>query len=954
MKKILIAILLLVPLIVVLTINVGADIISAEIKIEMSSLKMMHLEEEVTYVSINLEDYVKDNKPYRLSTKCFPSNASNKEVRWYSTDDKIATVKPATMGNGAAVYFHSGRYGTVTIVAESLSNASVRATCTFYVVGEVVDRIVFREWDGAHAVTDINLNTYQTMGINADVVPSTALNDGKVEWKSEDPTIASVDANGMITAHRKGTVIVTASLNGVQGELEVTVQDDVMPCRVATVYTADDTADLSPYLAPGATVSDENGNSLGTSVDVSGGPREVIAALGSLTQTVWVQKCAANQLVVSNLYSMQQGMWSSGNFVEKDSANIQLSAVPALGGVQPVVTWSSSDPQVLSVDEHGVLHGKGNGVATVYASADGYADLAIEVWVDEVARYVNLELDAMDDARGLGQQRVFGVDTCYRDPDGNWAVGNRLPMRIASCYPAHLAQQNIANVFGFVSSDPALATVTDDGVVSFAREAIGHDVTITVYAKHTTNAVIDQYTFHLIDGINIGYGEYVEYDADADDEDGTLANSLNYNGYDQLMYVANEYKGDVEQYGTISSIVFQNNVYMRAGGDLVSQWRCISGNGYTYDGQLHATAHDTRMFESWIRYDWIKPTPMFEQAQYYDLVIQNLNVQSFYPISDDSEAAFTTLKKRGGIPLRLDEAVGSNIDGIHFTLRHCLFQYAYAHCNFAVGNILLDGCIFRNTAAPAILLQSYGESRYADVTLRNCIFSNIIAPALLSTTSDVTGSVEEKEQACYSLVRLEGNNYVYNWKLLDEVSLDIFPPTGKEAAGGAIKIDAIVESLRGKLDIYFRDTVRQPANADIVLHHPKGDYINFGFMVLGVWKDLHLQYNPDPDTLIVPPDRAAIPDPQEGYFRQFYDGFTVLGDPDRTSCFELDMSLVEERLPVEMPLYKVIKPVLTLDFDANKSYLVSALDANGDPLTQPGETYEIDAKTLARLHGEEE
>jgi hypothetical protein len=44
-----------------------------------------------------------------------------------------------------------------------------------------------------------------------------------VEWRSDDPSIASVDANGVLTAHAPGTVLVHATFQGVSGSATVVV-----------------------------------------------------------------------------------------------------------------------------------------------------------------------------------------------------------------------------------------------------------------------------------------------------------------------------------------------------------------------------------------------------------------------------------------------------------------------------------------------------------------------------------------------------------------------------------------------------------------------------------------------------------------------------------------------------------------------------------------------------------
>ena len=47
-------------------------------------------------------------------------------------------------------------------------------------------------------------------------------------WKSKDSKIAKVDKNGKVTALKKGTVTITATNNGVSGQVKITVKNPVL------------------------------------------------------------------------------------------------------------------------------------------------------------------------------------------------------------------------------------------------------------------------------------------------------------------------------------------------------------------------------------------------------------------------------------------------------------------------------------------------------------------------------------------------------------------------------------------------------------------------------------------------------------------------------------------------------------------------------------------------------
>jgi len=53
--------------------------------------------------------------------------------------------------------------------------------------------------------------------------------ENRAVWHSSDPSVASVDNNGMITAHRKGTAVITLTVEGVSDSITVIVADEAEP-----------------------------------------------------------------------------------------------------------------------------------------------------------------------------------------------------------------------------------------------------------------------------------------------------------------------------------------------------------------------------------------------------------------------------------------------------------------------------------------------------------------------------------------------------------------------------------------------------------------------------------------------------------------------------------------------------------------------------------------------------
>ncbi len=91
---------------------------------------------------------------------------------------------------------------------------------------------------------DINVAIGESKLMEKEVTPLSALATGVVLYTSSDPTVASIDANGVITALKAGTVTITAELDGIEATAQVTVTEEpIVPTEPATVPNPDNDPD---------------------------------------------------------------------------------------------------------------------------------------------------------------------------------------------------------------------------------------------------------------------------------------------------------------------------------------------------------------------------------------------------------------------------------------------------------------------------------------------------------------------------------------------------------------------------------------------------------------------------------------------------------------------------------------------------------------------------------------
>lgn len=120
----------------------------------------------------------------------------------------------------AAVLLFGGLAGCTTPTTSASSESSESAYTGAYTV-----KIT--------AIGSTSIAAGKTVQLRSSVTGTT---DKNVTWKSSDPTIASVNASGLVTGLSEGTVTVTASLDiepACKGEIAITVTEAVVPSSIS-------------------------------------------------------------------------------------------------------------------------------------------------------------------------------------------------------------------------------------------------------------------------------------------------------------------------------------------------------------------------------------------------------------------------------------------------------------------------------------------------------------------------------------------------------------------------------------------------------------------------------------------------------------------------------------------------------------------------------------------------
>ena len=308
-----------------------------------------------------------------LSATVVPSSATNTAVVWSSSNSNVATVRDGLV---TAVEIGSAQ------IYVSSADGRKRASCTVTVIAEYIAveevLILDEEEDKVISGTVLNLTEGDTYQAISGIRPGDATNQN-VSWVSSDPTVVSVK-DGLLKAGTPGTatVTVTSDAGALTASLTVKVSAYVPPVDVTGVTLSKTSLTLS---APGqtatltATVKPDDATNKSVRWSSSDEGIVTVSAEGLVTGI------APGQATIT-VRTVDQGKTATctvdvKGYVEsvsldRSSASLSIGATLTLtatvlpsGAIDKAVSWSSSDPTVVSVDENGTLTALASGIATV-------------------------------------------------------------------------------------------------------------------------------------------------------------------------------------------------------------------------------------------------------------------------------------------------------------------------------------------------------------------------------------------------------------------------------------------------------------------------------------------------------------------------------------------------------------------------------------------------------------
>ena len=339
----------------------------------------------------------------------------------------------------------------------------------------------------------------ETFRINYTISPSTAKNV-IVKWSSTSPSIASIDANGVITAHKKGFTTIIARVDGVQAECELEVRMDTPTPSYSS--SSSSTSSSSSYQSSGSynnSSSSYTGNNSSTysstpmsisktSLSMTVGQRATLAAynygssiswesdntrvatvdsrgqvtaIGPGTTNIWAKgkeykRCTVTVRSTSS-YSNSNASTSSSTpmSISKTSLSMTVGQRATLTAYNygSSISWESDNTRVATVDSRGQVTAIGPGTTFIWAKGKEYKRCTVTVGSNSSSRNTSGPKTAYPGDVYLS----IGQSAQLKSLEGTitkWESDNSRVATVTSTGVVRAVGRGETNIWGYINGSP--------------------------------------------------------------------------------------------------------------------------------------------------------------------------------------------------------------------------------------------------------------------------------------------------------------------------------------------------------------------------------------------------------------------------------------------------------------------------------------------------------------------
>ncbi len=297
-----------------------------------------------------------------------------------------------------------------------------------------------------------------------------------VTWTSSDPSVATVDAAGLVVSAGNGTTTVAASAGSVSARAAVTVVQAVSAVTVAasadtlvaldTLRFAGEARDANGHAVAGADLGWASSDT-GVAVVYDEGLVTGVGAGGvEITATALGVSGSASLSVLAPVPTTVKVTPDTVEFTAfGQSAELVADVRDQLGRAMAdvVVDWASGDTAVVQVDSAGLAMAAGNGTATITATAgdiSGSAEVGVDQSVDSIALLPSADTIALADTLRLTVEAFDANGHAIAAADIGWSSSSESVATIDGAGLVRGVGDGTATITATAGAGSALSRIT--------------------------------------------------------------------------------------------------------------------------------------------------------------------------------------------------------------------------------------------------------------------------------------------------------------------------------------------------------------------------------------------------------------------------------------------------------------------------------------------------------------
>ncbi len=916
MKKFLIAVLLIIPIVVIFTLTLTGVIISNTINVNAEQMIIHDINDSIFDTKRTYTLPLEGGK-LQIIIFILPAISFDSEVAYEYTEDSEGEVDLIKQ-EGHKYVIVPKKSGEVGLIIYPRSNYNLKQVINIYITSNyVTDFNIAVDENPIQGTLFIN----NSVKLYASFYPAEAIGANIITWQSSNPSAVAVDKNGLAKVKGKGSAIISASVTDmadVKRTAQIEVSTEQAITKQKTVY-----------------LSNQFNNEdwvLDNLVLHNGGDIE-IATVASSSEFTTYKVFQGDREEEINVFNIPDGEWdilnrenfstiyidNGGYFLE--AAYLDFAAARSLSPV-----FTSGNENVLKVMASGMLMPIKQGIAVVRATVANGEYKEIEIKVSHRANTFALNLTEVDNKVGIKLERVWGY---------NFISGSLDPQDYTHSHTLFFHSES-ATFRGIVIDDFKLyweadnsdyATVGQDGLVTFTEQACGKDVKIQAseLVHGVKTKLSKSYTFRVLEdkkAVNV-------FKEDLSLNVGGHRNIINYLSDNQELPIALH---------TDIDIVLQ----VIGGGRYARLRNSFYGNGYTVSAEAWGSRYDVK--------NGYAPIPGMENGVWRystSFLIDNRLINSDIEqlVIENTSFKGSPIPSEGTIQLEDFDSRGRGID-VYFEdaqpappikLRYNHLRY-YGDCiHLLVGlnseisyDLAIEGSIIGDCSNYPVYIEERGPIPNSSLLIKNVVFKPSIGPSIIFMPLAIGSGITYQDIPDKTIINLTFEGFIdnYNWKRisqLDTLFMGLIDPAFLQ------DFPMINDLFKNYLKKSMEDLLAKSKYQSLKYTDEEGkEWVSLMGLIAGLWSDAAVETVsikvPSYEMLILPmPSKEEAP-----MLKAALDIFSVFFTaPDKPN------SDIKVSLPLDKPCY-----VLSYKFKRNK------------PDILPGQPCPSDEHLLKRLQGE--